>query len=437
MALGAIRVFLNGNDERRVIVLMWVIPIGAVAISVALVLVGAQLRPPERLVAIGEALFGRASGLSAHGRRRPGRDELSRMLMPHPVALFRPPLRQDGRRVFHLGVSADRAHHLFRVLQSRARDLSAGVDLALMALFRVPSHPKSRSPSPSLRLDRGLRARQPAAGSRRRARGRRVGLAVPVAGLHRRAAVRPVRDAGLQPVLGVEPTRSNQLWAQPWSTTSPGGRRRTGRSGCASPTMAWSRSSARSVLSTAVWASAASPPTYSTATADFCDGSMRRRPTSRRERGDWRTQRSRPRQKTPKHAVYTLPTNLSPNEVRRTFLRLIRFPFGHCRPAAALRPPACLADRYELQFNVLLSRPILLLAMVLIAANVSLRFSRSRNLGRMIISGVAVGFMLYVVMKIAWDLGSGGIVPPPLAAWFPAIVATLVGVTVLLHLEDG
>ncbi len=55
----------------------------------------------------------------------------------------------------------------------------------------------------------------------------------------------------------------------------------------------------------------------------------------------------------------------------------------------------------------------------------------------MIISGVAVGFMLYVVTKIAWDLGSGGIVPPPLAAWLPSIVASLAGVTVLLHLEDG
>jgi len=39
--------------------------------------------------------------------------------------------------------------------------------------------------------------------------------------------------------------------------------------------------------------------------------------------------------------------------------------------------------------------------------------------------------------KIATDLGSGGIVPPPLAAWLPAIVTLLVGSTVLLHLEDG
>jgi lipopolysaccharide export system permease protein len=141
----------------------------------------------------------------------------------------------------------------------------------------------------------------------------------------------------------------------------------------------------------------------------------------------------------PKHAdVYRLSTNLSPSEVKQTFLQLDSVSFWTLRElAASARRAGVPADRYELQYNVLLSRPILLLAMVLIAANVSLRFSRSRDLGRMIISGVAVGFMLYVVTKIAWDLGSGGIVPPPLAAWLPAIVATLVGITVLLHLEDG
>jgi lipopolysaccharide export system permease protein len=136
--------------------------------------------------------------------------------------------------------------------------------------------------------------------------------------------------------------------------------------------------------------------------------------------------------------IYKLPTNLSPSEVKQTFLQLDSVSFWTLRDlAASARRAGVPADRYELQYNVLLSRPILLLAMVLIAANVSLRFSRSRDLGRMIISGVAVGFMLYVVTKIAWDLGSGGIVPPPLAAWLPAIVATLVGITVLLHLEDG
>jgi lipopolysaccharide export system permease protein len=136
--------------------------------------------------------------------------------------------------------------------------------------------------------------------------------------------------------------------------------------------------------------------------------------------------------------VYRLPTNLTPEEVKRTFLQLDSVSFWSLPSLAYSAERAGLpADRYLLQYNMLLSRPLLLLAMVLIAANVSLRFSRSRNIGRMIITGVAAGFMLYVLMQIAWDLGSGGIVPPPLAAWLPAIVATLVGITVLLHLEDG
>jgi lipopolysaccharide export system permease protein len=84
-----------------------------------------------------------------------------------------------------------------------------------------------------------------------------------------------------------------------------------------------------------------------------------------------------------------------------------------------------------------LAQPILLLAMVLIAAIVSLRFSRSKDLGQMILAGIGVGFVLYVITKIARDLGGAGIVPAPLAAWLPAIVATLIGITVLLHLEDG
>ncbi|MEJ0097957.1 MAG: LptF/LptG family permease [Bauldia sp.] len=141
----------------------------------------------------------------------------------------------------------------------------------------------------------------------------------------------------------------------------------------------------------------------------------------------------------PKHVdEYVLSTNLTANEVKQTFLQLDSVSFWTLRDlSAAARRSGLSSARYDLQYNVLLSQPILLLAMVLIAANVSLRFSRSRDLGRVIITGVGVGFMLYVVTNISWDLGSGGIVSPQLAAWLPAIVATLAGITVLLHLEDG
>ncbi|MCE1237156.1 MAG: LPS export ABC transporter permease LptG [Hyphomicrobiales bacterium] len=95
------------------------------------------------------------------------------------------------------------------------------------------------------------------------------------------------------------------------------------------------------------------------------------------------------------------------------------------------------AFQFELQYQLLLARPLLLVAMVLIAATVSLRVFRFGNIGRMILGGVAAGFVLYVAQEVARGMGSVGIVPPVLAAWIPAVVASSIGFTVLLHQEDG
>jgi lipopolysaccharide export system permease protein len=164
-------------------------------------------------------------------------------------------------------------------------------------------------------------------------------------------------------------------------------------------------------------------------------------PTARYTRGAWQivdATVTRPDRQPKKQESYRLPTTLSPGQVRQTFDNLEATSFWELPELIETAQRAGLpSSRYELRYNTLLSRPIVLLAMVLIAAIVSLRFSRSRELGNMILAGVGVGFMLYVVSKIAWDLGSGGIVPPPLAAWLPAIVTVLMGATVLLHLEDG
>lgn len=95
------------------------------------------------------------------------------------------------------------------------------------------------------------------------------------------------------------------------------------------------------------------------------------------------------------------------------------------------------AFQFELQYQLLLARPLLLVAMVLIAATVSLRVFRFGNIGRMILGGVASGFVLYVAGEVARGMGGVGIVPPVLAAWTPAVVASSIGFTILLHQEDG
>jgi lipopolysaccharide export system permease protein len=157
--------------------------------------------------------------------------------------------------------------------------------------------------------------------------------------------------------------------------------------------------------------------------------------------GEWRLENATvtsPTQLPQQVKIYRLATTLTPGQVRQSFDNLDAISFWELPGLISSAEAAEVsANRYELRYNTLLSRPIVLLAMVLIAAIVSLRFSRSRDVGNMILAGVGVGFMLYVVSRIAWDLGSGGIVPPQLAAWLPAVVTLLLGTTVLLHLEDG
>ncbi|PCH81722.1 MAG: LPS export ABC transporter permease LptG [Hyphomicrobiales bacterium] len=135
---------------------------------------------------------------------------------------------------------------------------------------------------------------------------------------------------------------------------------------------------------------------------------------------------------------YILSTHLTAEEVRESIAAPESIPFWGLfqvikRSEAAGLP----AHRYRLRFQTLLSRPLLLAAMVLIAATVSLRISRLGNVGRLILTGVAAGFMLYVITELAEDLGGAGLVPAILAAWVPAITAALLGFTVLLYQEDG
>jgi lipopolysaccharide export system permease protein len=94
-------------------------------------------------------------------------------------------------------------------------------------------------------------------------------------------------------------------------------------------------------------------------------------------------------------------------------------------------------ERYRLQYQALLARPLLLVAMVIIAAVVSLRLFRFGGVGKMIVGGVVAGFLLYVIARLAEELGEGGIINPAAAAWFPAVFASLMGCLVLLYQEDG
>ncbi len=64
-AMRSLGVFLPGLAETSTLAvwLMYAVPLGGVVLSCVLILTGRQLRPPEAVVGIAEAIFARTSGM--------------------------------------------------------------------------------------------------------------------------------------------------------------------------------------------------------------------------------------------------------------------------------------------------------------------------------------------------------------------------------------
>lgn len=136
--------------------------------------------------------------------------------------------------------------------------------------------------------------------------------------------------------------------------------------------------------------------------------------------------------------TYVIPTNLTEQQVQESLTAPDTVGFWSLPALIERTERAGLeASRYRMQYHTLMARPLLLIAMILIAASVSLSVFRFGGVPRMILSGIAAGFVLYVLTKMAGDLGDAGIVAPPVAAWTPALLGTMLGAVVLLFREDG
>ena len=137
-------------------------------------------------------------------------------------------------------------------------------------------------------------------------------------------------------------------------------------------------------------------------------------------------------------STYLLATTLKPGEASEGSMSAEAVPFWDLPSLRDETESAGLdASGYRLQFQTLLARPLLLVAMTLIAAAFSLRFFRFGGIGKFVGGGVAAGFVLYVATKFVGDLGGSGVLSAPVAAWSPAIVASMLGTLALLNQEDG
>ncbi len=134
----------------------------------------------------------------------------------------------------------------------------------------------------------------------------------------------------------------------------------------------------------------------------------------------------------------SLPTDLTVNRVQESFsspdtLSVWTLP-GFI---TLLEASGFSSVRHRLHFQALLALPLLCGTMALVAAGFSLRQTRRGGVARMLASGVAAGFTLFTISKVAEEFGQSGALPAVLAAWAPALAGLMLAVAMLLHLEDG
>jgi lipopolysaccharide export system permease protein len=163
--------------------------------------------------------------------------------------------------------------------------------------------------------------------------------------------------------------------------------------------------------------------------------------TARLESGMWIMRDawiSSPEQPERFEAEYRLPTEMTLERIQESFASPETISFWDLPGFInTLEAADFSAVRHRLHYQRLLSGPLLLFAMVLVAASFSLRAPR-RGGGQMLLAfGTLIGFVLFFISNLVAALGQSGSIPVQLAAWTPAGISTLLGVTLLLHLEDG
>jgi lipopolysaccharide export system permease protein len=134
----------------------------------------------------------------------------------------------------------------------------------------------------------------------------------------------------------------------------------------------------------------------------------------------------------------TVPSDLTPERIRDSFGTPSAIGFWDLPGYIGdLERAGFSAQAYKLWFQMELAQPLLLAAMVLVAAGFTMRHVRFGGTGRMVLYALLAGFGIFFLRNFAQALGDTGQIPVAVAAWSPPLAAALMSLGLLLHLEDG
>lgn len=133
-----------------------------------------------------------------------------------------------------------------------------------------------------------------------------------------------------------------------------------------------------------------------------------------------------------------IESDLTEKDIRDSFGAPNEIPFWSL-PAyiADLERAGFSARGHEVWYQMELAQPLLLAAMVLVAAGFTMRPARFGRTGLLVLMAILCGFLIFFLRNFAQVLGQNGQIPVLMAAWTPPLAAFMMALALLLHVEDG
>lgn len=134
----------------------------------------------------------------------------------------------------------------------------------------------------------------------------------------------------------------------------------------------------------------------------------------------------------------TLQSDLTAQRIREGFGRPDSVPIWQLPDfIEGLERAGFSAARHKVWLQAELARPLLMAAMVVIAAGFTMRHMRGTNSGAAVLLAFGAGIGLFFLRNLAQILGDNGQIAPALAGWGPPLVGLLLALGLILQREDG
>lgn len=153
---------------------------------------------------------------------------------------------------------------------------------------------------------------------------------------------------------------------------------------------------------------------------------------------DYALDQPNPEASAQQHDVLELPSDLTASRIREGFGQPNAVPIWQL-PAfiAGMERAGFSASRHRVWLQMELARPLLMAAMVLIAAGFTMQHARGRNSGIAVLSAFIAGIGLFFLRNVAQVMGDNGQIVPIMAGWAPPVIGMLLALGLILVREDG